>query len=47
MYKILAVDDNQTNCDFIAEAISEIADCQIAYNGEQAINCFNESNKKQ
>jgi len=43
MWKILIVDDNQENRDLIAEILRDLAACDIATNGKEAIEAYNRS----
>lgn len=43
MYKILVVDDNFANRQLIIEILKDLADCDIAVNGKEAIEAYNKS----
>ena len=42
MYKILVVEDNRENCELIAEILRNIAVCEFAANGTDAIAAYNQ-----
>ena len=46
MWKILVVDDNFTNRQLILEILKELAVCDLASNGREAIEAYNQSLKK-
>ncbi|OGX25337.1 MAG: hypothetical protein A3D10_01495 [Omnitrophica WOR_2 bacterium RIFCSPHIGHO2_02_FULL_48_11] len=46
MYRILIVDDNFENRQLLAEILREIAECDFAANGLEAVNAYNLSIKK-
>jgi len=41
MYRILIVDDNYENRQLIAEILREVAECDFAANGKEAIDAYN------
>jgi len=46
MYRILIVDDNFENRQLLAEILREVAECDFAANGMEAIDAYNLSLKK-
>ena len=46
MYRILIVDDNFENRQLLAEILREVAECDFAANGKEAIEAYNLSLKK-
>ncbi len=46
MWKILVVDDNFTNRQLILEILRDFAVCDVAANGREAIEAYNQSLKK-
>lgn len=47
MYRILIVDDNFENRQLLAEILREVAECDFAANGVEAVDAYNLSLKKQ
>lgn len=43
MWKILVVDDNYENRELIAEILRDVAKCDVASNGKEAIDSYNAS----
>ncbi|MFA6378520.1 MAG: response regulator [Candidatus Omnitrophota bacterium] len=43
MWKILVVDDNYENRELIAEILRDVAHCDVASNGKEAIDSYNAS----
>ena len=43
MWKILVVDDNYENRELIAEILRDVAQCDVASNGKEAIDAYNSS----
>ncbi len=43
MWKILVADDSSMNCEFVLEALSEIAQCDLVTSGEEALVAWNKS----
>ncbi len=43
MWKILVADDNSMNCEYIVEALSAIAKCDVVLSGEEALVAWNKS----